>query len=338
MKVLKKILICIIISVIVQMGGFFYLNNYFLTSNTAIKSKKVVDSSNETSVTQVNVPNNAKTINVSYDGKYIAYYLNDVLYIVNTKTGKSVNVGFPEGVKVSFFKWLPDRNRVLIAEKENGNLSLSYYDVDKAQKNNITKLAMDSSIAEVNDIEAAPLPNVIYIKLSNGVKSNTIYFIDIMKAIKRINTKTNNIGNIEVVPHEDKMVYEDLTNNKVYATGINNALSFIGSTKSCLLDIASNDQVYIGDVDSNNNIDKIYFGTLKDSTSSWQILQLNTPVGKDNLFVTASGKVYINDNLKGTVTEFQTGKKTAYKGVFLQSYNDGIASLSDGILVKTPFN
>lgn len=326
------------VSLIIQFGGLFYMNNYFLASNTAIKSKKVVDSSNRTSIFQVNVPNNAKAINVSFDANYIAYYLNSVLYVVNTKTGKSDNVSFSNRDKLCFYKWLPDRNRMLIAEKKNSNLLLSYYDVNKSQKSNITEVAMVSSAAEVKDIQAAPLPNVIYIKVSNGDKTDAIYWINIMKSKKKINTKTYNIGNIEVVPHEDKMVYEDLTNNKVYATGINNALSFIGSTKSCLLEIDNNDQVYIGDVDSNNNIDKIYFGTLKENTSSWQTLQLNTPVSKANLFVTARGKVYINDNRKGTVAEFQTGKKTAYKGIFLQSYSDGIASISDGILVKTPFN
>ncbi|MBP2032812.1 hypothetical protein J2Z42_001486 [Clostridium algifaecis] len=338
MKVLKKITICIIISLIIQFGGLFYINNYFLASNTVVKSKKVVNSSNKASVFQVNVPNNAKSVNISYDANYIAYYLNNALYVVNTKTGKSNNVSFSNGVKLSFYKWLPDRNRMLIAEKENSNLLLSYYDVDKSQKNNITKFAMISSTAEVTDIEAAPLPNVIYIKVSNGAKEDVIYWVNIMKSKKKINTKTYNIGNMEVVPHEDKMVYEDLINNKVYATGINNAFSFIGSTKSCLLEIDNNDQVYIGDVDSSNNIGKIYFGTLKNNTSSWQTLQLNTPVSKANLFVTARGKVYINDTLKGTVEEFKTGKKTTYKCIFLQPYSDGITSINNGILVKTPFN
>ena len=297
------------ISLTIQFGGLFYLNNYFLAGNTAVKSQKVVNS--KIKIAKFNVPDNAKTINVSYDGSYIAYYLDNVLYVVNTITGESNNVSFSSGVTVSFYKWVPDRNRMLISEKKNSNLSLSYYDVDKSQKNNISDIAMVSPTAEVTDIEAAPLPNVIYMKVANDAKSDAIYWENIMKSKKKINTKTNNIGNIEVVPHEDKMVYEDLTNNKVDVTGMNNALSFSGSTKSCLLEIDDNDQVYIGNVDSNNNIDKIYFGSLKDNTSNWQTIQLSSPVSKADLFVTTSGKVYINDNLKSTVTEFQTGKKNS---------------------------
>ena len=336
-KVFKKMIICIIISLIIQIGGLFYLNNNILTSNTNVKSQKVVDSSksNKTTVSKANVPSNATTINVSYDASYISYYLNDELYVVNTVTGKSVNVSSSNGVKISFYKWLPDRNRMLIVETNNRNLSLSYYDVTQSQKSKVSDILMISSTSKVKDIEASPLTNVIYIKVKNGYKYYSVYWVNIMKSRKKIVTKSKYIGNIQVVPHEDKMLYEDLTNNKVYATGVDHALSFIGSTKSCLLGIDNNDQVYIGDVDSNNNIDKIYFGTLN---GSWKSLQLNTPVSKAHLFVTASGKVYINDKIKGTVTELQTRKETTYKGVFIQLYSDGIASLSDGNLVKTPFN
>jgi len=336
-KVFKKMIICIIISLIIQCGGLFYLNNYFLTSNTTVKSQKLVDSntSNKPTVSKDKVPSDATNINVSYDASYISYYVNDDLYVVNTITGKSVNVSSSNGVKISFYKWLPDRNRMLIVETENRNLSLSYYDVTQSQKSKVSDILMISSTSKVMDIEASPLTNVIYIKVKNGYKYYSIYWVNIMKSRKKIITNSKYVGNIQVVPHEDKMLYEDLNNNKVYATGEINALSFIGSTKSCLLSIDNNDQVYIGDVDSSNNIDKIYFGTLK---GSWKSIPLSTPVSKDDLFVTTSGKVYTNDRINGTLTESQTGKEITYKGTFLQLYSAGIASLSDGNLVKTPFN
>jgi len=335
-KMFKNIIVTIMISLIIQLGGLLYLNNFLLTSSATVKSQKVVDenSSNKTSISKFKVPDNATTISVSYDASYISYYLNDMLYVVNTKTNNSVNVSSSNGLKISFYKWLPDRNRMLIVETESRNLSLSYYDVAQSQKSKITDLLMISSTSKVKDIEAAPLTNVIYIKVSNGYAYNSIYWVNIMKSRKKIITKTQNIGNIEVVPHEDKMLYEDLNNNKIYATGSDNALSFIDSTKSCLLAIDNNDQAYIGNIDSNNNIDKIYYGTLN---GNWQSLPVNTPVSKVHLLVTTSGKVYVNDNLKGTVTELKTGKETTYKGVFIQLYSNGVASLSDANLVKTPF-
>jgi hypothetical protein len=338
MKVFKNIILCIIISLIIQFSGLFYLNNYFLTSNGDVKSLKVVDPNNKTSVSQINIPNNAKAINVSYNAGYISYFLNDELYVINTITGQSVNVSLSNGIKISFYKWLPDRNRILIAQTENRSLYLSYYDAAEMKKGNITDLLMVSSASKVKDIEAAPLPNVIYIKVSNSNENNSIYWVNIMESKKKIITETKNIGNIKAAPLEDKMVYEDLTNGKIYVTGINNALSFHGSARLRLLGIGDNDQVYIGNADSSNNIDKIYFGSFTDDTLNWQTLKLSTPIGKENIFVSDSGNVYINDNLKGTIKEPQTGKETFYKGKFLRLYIDGIASINDGILVKTSFN
>ncbi|WP_298836097.1 hypothetical protein [Clostridium sp.] len=336
-KVFKKIIICIIISLIIQIGGLFYLNNYLLTSNTNVKSQKVTDSISSTkgSTSKVNIPSNATSINVSYNASYVSYYLDNELYVVNTVTGTRINVNPAAGVRISFYKWLPDRNRMLIVETHERNLSLSYYDVTQAQKSKVSDILMISSASIVKDIEASPLTNVIYIKVKNGYKYYSIYWVNIMKSRKKIITESKYVGNIQVVPHEDKMLYENLTNNKVYATGRNNALSLIGSTKSCLLAIDNNDQVYIGDVNINNNIDKIYYGTLG---GTWKSIKLNTLVSKNRLLVSASGQIYENDNIKKNLIELQTGKEITYKGTLLQLYSGGIASLSEGKLVITPFD
>ena len=334
-KVFKKLIICIIISLIVQSSGLFYLNNYFLTSSTTVKSQKVVDSSNKTSVSTFKVPSDATNINVSYDASYVAYFSNDELYVANIQTGKSVNVAASNGVKISFYKWLPDRNRMFIVETQGTNLSLSDYDVSQTQKDKVTDILMVSSASVVKDIEMSTLTNVYYIKVKNGYKDYSIYWVNVMNTRKKIFTNSTYVGNIAVVQHEDKLVYEDLTNNEVYATGPTHALNFGGSTQTCLISIDNNDVVYVGNVNSNNKIDNIHYGTLG---GNWQSIQLTTPVSKDSLFVTGSGKVYINDNSKDTVTECTTSKITHYKGTFIQLYSNGVASLSDGNLVKTPFN
>jgi len=336
-KVFKNMIICIIISLIIQTSGLLYINNILLTSNTTVKSQKVTGlaSSNKITDSKVNIPSDATTINVSYDASYVSYYLDDELYVVNTITGKSVNVNPSNGVRISFYKWLPDRNRMLIVETHERNLSLSYYDVTQSQKSKVSDILMISSASIVKDIEASPLTNVIYIKVKNGYKYYSIYWVNIMKSRKKIVTKSKYVGNIQVVPHEDKMLYEDLANNKVYATGSYNALSFIGSTKSCLLAVDNNDQAYIGSMNRDNNIDKIYYGTLG---GTWKSITLNTPVSKTRLLVSASGQIYENDNVKKILIEIQTGKEVTYKGILLQLYSGGIASLSEGHLVMTPFN
>jgi len=99
---------------------------------------------------------------------------------VNTVTGKSVNVNSSDGVKISFYKWLPDRNRMLIVETKNRNLSLSYYDVSQSQKSKVSDILMISSASTVKTIEASPLTNVIYIKVKNGYKYYSIYWVNVI--------------------------------------------------------------------------------------------------------------------------------------------------------------
>ena len=76
------------ISLIIQISGLFYLNNSLLTSSATVKSQKITDSNTKASISNFNIPNNATTINVSFDASYISYYLNDELYVVN-KIGRA---------------------------------------------------------------------------------------------------------------------------------------------------------------------------------------------------------------------------------------------------------
>jgi len=74
-RVFKKMIICIITSLLIQISGLLYLNNSLLTSTTTVKSQKVIDSASSTKIadSKTNIPSNATTINVSYDASYVSY-------------------------------------------------------------------------------------------------------------------------------------------------------------------------------------------------------------------------------------------------------------------------
>ena len=341
MKLFRRIFIWILISLTIQFAGLFYADNYLLASDTSIKTKKIVKSDVKKPDPQISVPENAKDVSVSFDARYLAYYDGDVLKVVDTKTGEEKQVEFNDGVQVSFYKWLPDRNRMLIAEKETSNHSsnfkLAYYDVDKAVKEDIKNLDWANKKAEVEDIQASPLTNVIYVKVDNGGGRSSIYWINIMKEMKKVDTRAYMIGNIRVVPHEDTLLYEDLTYHRIYATGQDEHINVEGVSNPSLIGVDDNDNVYIGETE-NDKVSKIYYGDIKDTGNKFQVIDLRGSVDKNDIFITNQGKVYINDNLKGTVKEFGSGKEYTYQGTFLQTYSDGVVSISDGKLVKTQFN
>lgn len=342
MKLFIRIFTWIMISLAVQFAGLFYANNYLFASDTSIQTKKIVKSDVKKQDAEIKIPENAKNVSVSYDARYLAYYDGDILKVVNVKTGEEKNVEFNDGVKVSLYKWLPDRNRMLIAEKETSNRSsnfkLAYYDVDKAVKEDIKELDWADKKAEVEDIQASPLTNIIYVKVATSGKRSSIYWINIMKEMKKVDTKGSYmIGKIKVVPHEDNLLYEDLTYHKIYSTDKDEPITIDGIKTPSLLGIDDNDVVYIGDTE-NELVSKIYYGNVKDQGNKFQVIDLKGSVNKSDIFINEQGKVYINDNLKGIVREFGSGKEYVYKGTFIQMYNGGIVSLSDGKMVKTQFN
>ncbi|MCT8976597.1 hypothetical protein N4T77_08305 [Clostridium sp. CX1] len=341
MKVFKRIFLWIMISLTVQFAGLYYANSYILSSDTSIKTKKVVKSDTKKPDAEVKIPEGAKHVGVSFDGRYLAYYDGDVLKVVDTKTGEEKNVEFDDGVQVSFYKWLSDRNRMLIAEKEtskrSSNFKLAYYDVDKDIKEEIKELDWADKNAEVEDIQASPLTNIIYVKVANSGKRSSIYWINIMKEMKKADTNSYVIGKIRVVPHEDKLVYEDLTYNRISVTGKNRSINIDGVKTPSLIAVDDNDNVYIGDT-QDGKVTKIYYGNVSDDGSKYQSVDLREAVNKDDIFVASQGKIYTNDNLKGTVREFGSGKEFIYPGIFVQMYEGGVVSISDGKLVKTIFN
>lgn len=342
MKLFIRIFLWIMISLVIQFAGLFYANNYLFASNTSIQTKKIVKSDVSKPDVEIKVPENAKHVSVSYDARYLAYYDGDILKVVNVKTGEEKSVEFNEGVKVSLYKWLPDRNRMLIAEKETSNKSsnfkLAYYDVDKSVKEDIKELDWADKKAEVEDIQASPLTNIIYVKVASSGKRSSIYWINIMKEMKKVDTKGSYmIGKINVVPHEDNLLYEDLTYHKIYETGKDEPINIEGIKTPSLLAIDDNDVVYIGDTE-NEKVSKIYYGNVKDDGSKFQVIDLKGVINKSDIFVNDQGKVYVNDNLKGSVREFGSGKEYVYQGTFVQMYNGGIISLSDGKMMKTQLN
>lgn len=338
MKIFKRIGFWIIISLLIQCTGLFYINNYVLSEQTAYKIKKVVQTSSNRSDASINIPGDSTNINISFDGKYIAYYEGDVLKVVNTKTGDLRNVEFAAGVKVSFYKWLPDRNRMLIAEKttlKNGSgFTLSYYDVDKNAKEEIKKLSWANSKSEVEDIQASTLTNVIYVKVAHSGKRSSIYWINIMKEMQTIDTRSYLIGAIRSILHTDNLVYEDLTYHRIYATNVNKPINIKGVDNPCLLAVDGDDNIYIGQV-VNDKVVRVYSGTLKEDTSSWKVTDLKNPMSRDDIYVSQDGKLYFNDSLKGVIYDAASGKATAYKGRIIGMYSGGIASVYEGKLAKT---
>ncbi|MBU5485634.1 hypothetical protein KQI86_15045 [Clostridium sp. MSJ-11] len=341
MKSTKRIITWIIFSLVIQIIGFIYIEKVYLSTNTSVKFKKVEKKEKDSKKDiEVPIPEGAEHVSLSFDGKYVTYYIDGQLKVINTKDGQEKKVSFEEGIDISFYKWLPDRNRMLIAEKHNSSkssgLKLSYYDVDRDEKNKIKDLTWSDENSEVEDIQYSIFTNVIYVKVSRSGGRSSFYWIDINKQLKNLYLKSDFVGEIAILHNEDRLVYEDTTYDKIYATGRENSIKIKGVDSPRLLGVDDDDNVYIGALE-NEKISKIYYGSLETPTSEWNVMPLVDPASREDIFILGGGKIVINDNLKGAIKEISTGKEYSYSGRFLQVYSGGVASIKDGKLIKTAF-
>lgn len=339
MKWKKRISIWIVFSLSMQCLVLFYIDHYFLAADSKVVTEKVVEEKSKKSKNaDITVPANAENILASYDAKYLCYYENEELKIADCEDGKTKNIEAEDGSKISFYKWLPDRNRMYLVEKksddESSNLILYSYDVAKGEKVKTGKLAYTGTNDEVEDIQVSILTGVTYTQVLNEGGSSSIYRIDRdyrsdrEEEMTKIDTIPKSVSNIALIRHEDKLLYEGLVYNKIYSTGNDEPINIKGVEKLTLIGADDDDNVYLGEL-KDNLVSKVYYGKSGENTENWKVINLQKPSKKDDLFVSCVGRVYQNDALKGVIKDISSGTETSYEGELLQLYTKGIVSLGN---------
>lgn len=339
MKLIKHICIWIAISLVIQLSVLFYLNNYYLKPEKTFQTTKVAQQATIKKKVDISIPADAAQISVSYDGKYVSYMENGNINVVNTENGQVKTVEPESEYKISMYKWLVDRDRMFIAEKpvdNSGYLTLNYYDSSKDTKGKIENITYSDSKSEVQDIEVAPKTNVVYMKVYRYGTRSDIYSSNAMNDLKKVDTLTSNIGTIKTLTLKDDMIYEDKLKNKVYSLNADKSIAISNVSKSVLLGVDNKDNVYIGNM-TNDKIDKVYYGSLDQSTDQWQSVSITVPCDKSDMYVSNSGSIYINNSLKGQVQELKSNNITFYKGILSSMCDANIISVNNGKLEITAY-
>ncbi|MBZ9625244.1 hypothetical protein G9F71_020585 [Clostridium sp. FP2] len=338
----KRISIWIVVSLSLQCLVLFYIDHYFLaTSDSKVVSKKIIeDKKEETKKIDITVPESAEKILASYDAKYLSYYEDQQLKIVNCKDGKVKDIEAKEGSEICFYKWLPDRNRMYLVEKnsndESGKLVLYSYDLSKGEKSKVKDLNWSNGGTKVEDIQVSTLTGFYYVKASNNGERSSTYKISRMGNMTKVDTIPNKVSNIVSSRHKDNLVYEGSVYNKIYATDLEEPITVKDVDKLAIIGIDNNDNVYLGEL-KDKLVSKIYYGKTEDKTEDWKTIELQQPCERDDLFVSDAGKVYQHDSLQGVVKEINSGSQTSYEGKFLQMYAKGIVSLVGNKISFVPF-
>lgn len=338
-KILKHITIWICISLAIQFSALYYINENYLKTETSFQTKKVEVRAAKKIEISINIPEDANEISASYDGIYISYFQGGAIKVVNTLNGQEKTVTASEGNKVSMYKWLPDRHRIIIAEKSSGDgsgsIELKYYDASKDVKDNIERLSWSDSESQVQDIQVSPITNLMFVKVKRDSLRSDTYEVNAMNEVTKINTSSN-LGNIKILPHEDELIYENSYNHTVQTTNKNHSITFKDMPNPVILGCDSNDNIYIGNL-TNGKIDKVYYGSPQNHTEQWNVLNITEPFNPKDVYISEAGEIYVNNNLKGQIQALKGNKITDYQGILLEMTEKVIISNDNGKLVKTVY-
>lgn len=339
MKLYKKIIAWAILSIILQIGGLFVLDNFVFKHSSKFKSNKIDIEKQNTKDINVIIPNGAENVNISYNGKYLTYYENDTLYIEESKTGTKTEVKTEDNGEILYYKWLSDRDRLIIAEKvvKDGEtvIQLITYSPKDSSVSYVTSICDYEDDMKVMKITESTFTSVYYVDIYKGGLKSTVYRIDINNDKSKVSLQASVLGNMQVIPHVDRLVYEDEINNKFYVTSPNKQLTFNSNKNLTLLGIDRNDVIYIGELNG-EKISSIIYGKVDEDTSSWKTVNLEAVVNRKDIYFNNESEILINDNLKGAVKNLTTGLEVEYEGKLVQIKEDFIATTdSTGKLVYT---
>lgn len=345
----KKLFIFVTFGLAVQFSVLYYINSFLLVKRDVSKDmvlKKVVNtaSTNNTDI-QIDLPNDIENLQVSYDSSYISYMDNDNFKVIDTNTGAEKTLDIPRSGHVSCYRWIPNRNKLYIAIKEKLKKSSTFtffsYNADNNHMDEVKRddeniKIVSNTRSEIDDINSSPLTGIVFLKLKNSTSHNSLYKIDRMNHLYKLDVDNTNISNISLLLNNDAVVYETLPNHKVYILNKKDTsrVKIKNSKELTLINTDKNDTIYLGEL-SDNKISTIYYKKLDDiNTTDWTELKLPHEVNKKDLYLIDKDTIYINDSLKGTLTEINTNKQLTYKGKLLGIYDSKIVCNVDSKLLK----
>ncbi|WP_459478380.1 hypothetical protein [Clostridium saccharoperbutylacetonicum] len=342
MRNIKRKLAWFAIAFVVQQFMFLFIDKIYLASDSNFKVEKVEEQDNPADKkTEINIKSGIDEIKVSSDGRYVAYIEGGKLKVLDGSDDKEKQCDTDSGNEIVFYKWLNGENKVLVIQKvkEKGSYYLEpiSFDAKKGETSdianfdrNIVKIKLNNSKDEVNNVAFSNLTHSLYIEVKKSSEKCDLYYANIMSEMKKVKSDRN-ITDIVVPTTNANAVVEEGNNLSILNTKGNLLIPNVKTPKILGADV--NDNVYFGEA-SGDKIEKIHYTVLSDKNRKWNEFKLPEPTEKEDIIVDYSGKVYVNNKAKKSLTELTTNKSLKYKGELVQSYSKGVISRENNKLYK----
>ncbi|MBP2072451.1 hypothetical protein [Thermoanaerobacterium butyriciformans] len=313
MKAIRRIFTWLLFPLILEMGVLFYINNVYLSTTTTFHITKVNSETDALKKTiKANIPSDADSVEASYDGGYVSYLLNHQIIVVDTKT-QGIKKVIAASNNIEYYTWLNDRNRIIYFYKTYSRgseaIQLEAYDLDINNKIKIDKLIYAPRNSHIEDVTLSPLTNMIYINVVDSNGYSYLYRVDIMGQITNLKLPIKRIAKMYELQRKDVLLYES-SNGIIRVIKNGGGYTFLSSGYS-LIGTDSNDNVYVGKLNSNKKVVEIYYGSIDKSFKDWNHIKLNHAIDPDQVYilpkdnaltVTFDGKNLIDVNSGETIT------------------------------------
>ncbi|PJI09489.1 MULTISPECIES: hypothetical protein [Clostridium] len=358
MKKARNLIIWIIISIFVQTGILYYMNNYMFKNISKVSYKIIKTNDNKKKVVSVSIPGDADNIQISYTGKYASYTSNSSLHVIKMSSGEDKTVPLDCSFDNAYSKWRNSEDRLLIIEKGSSGIKVYKYDPSNGDKqqaldynNKARTYELTRSSSNITGLETNDLNTIMYLKETNGKQLSYIDRLDISGELQKFQMGLKRIGDYYVFKAEDKVIFEDLAANKisVATSGSCNDINIPGVSNPKLIDVDNEGNLYVGNV-VNDKVNEIYTASLNKKSSgsedstftlNWDKTALKQPVDSKDIYVSDLGEIYTVNRLKGKVSNIKTGKAISFNNMYITMYGDsengGIISrdLENNKLIET---
>lgn len=332
MKNIAKCYKWIILAIIFQFCVLLYINNIVL--NTAV-TVSVTDAGVKTkpSTGDFKVPEDAKSISMSFNAKFGAYLREGVLHIIDLDNNDDKKVAGLGKDKITYFRWLPDRDMVIFSsdtkDGKKGTIQMSTYEADSKTARDYPEISDLPSKSQVMDIELSPYTNVVYAKIKTSDTKSRIVRFNVMSQYAFV-MNLNADAIIKECSYVNKLVYQNEGESVYIYDGINQTRNKIpiDVTNIRILDIDLNDTLYIGKLNSSGNVTEIYHQKIVDKklTNNWTKVLLKESTSVDNIVISGNGNIYANIKAENKIINVTNELKASYRGEFIEVLSGALVS------------
>lgn len=324
MKYFRFFILGIGIFLVLDIGFLAYLNNSYLKDSGSFTVKKVLSAAPKATSKAMAIDSNASNLQISYDGNYLCYLKDNGIIVEDLTNGQKFPIPQVSNMKVSSYKWIYDRDRIIIAETSTTGYTyyakLYYFDMTDKNLTEIRdnyynkdiRILLAGSSDSVTDIDMSAQTDLTFLKVTGGSGSSKLWESNIMVSTNSLpNTVTKNIGKIACLKRSETLFYESASSGKVYQYGNRTPISINGNSDLRILGVDQNDNVYfaymVGD-----QVKCVYYGTA--NGGNWNTVNVDPATKLSQLYVTYQGYVYENLPSSSTILNLVTHIRQKYSG------------------------